>query len=138
MNPMTTDEKVEALYALTDLANRIFSTAEESGWHDTNRPLPESLALIHSEVSEALEEYRSLPPNFPLGHTYYRYGGDISAASEMDGVLGKPEGIASELADVMIRILDAAVEFDIPVNEVLLQKMAYNETRPYRHGNKRA
>lgn len=138
MNPMTPTERDAAEFALADLANRIFSTAEESGWHDTNRPLPESLALIHSEVSEALEEYRSLPENFPLGHTYYRYGGDISAAPELDGVLGKPEGIASELADVIIRVLDAAVEFDIPVGPVLVQKMAFNETRPYRHGNKRA
>jgi NTP pyrophosphatase (non-canonical NTP hydrolase) len=51
-------------------------------------------------------------------------------------VSGKPEGIPSELADVMIRILDMAEAFGINLQEVMLEKHEYNKTRGYRHGGK--
>jgi NTP pyrophosphatase (non-canonical NTP hydrolase) len=48
----------------------------------------------------------------------------------------KPEGIPSELADAIIRILDIAAFHGIDIAHAVADKMAYNETRPYRHGNK--
>lgn len=48
----------------------------------------------------------------------------------------KPEGIPSELADIIIRVLDICGHLDIDIANALADKMAYNETRPYRHGGK--
>jgi NTP pyrophosphatase (non-canonical NTP hydrolase) len=78
------------------------------------------LALIHSEVSEALEEWRA-------GHAY------TEVYYNTPDVL-KPEGFPTELADIMIRVADMAEGYGIDLNEVIKIKMAYNATRPYKHG----
>lgn len=82
--------------------------------------IPEKLALIHSEVSEALEAYR---------------GGFLGCIVDADSL--KPEGFASELADVLIRCGDLAGALGIDLEAAVKQKMAYNATRPHRHGGKR-
>ena len=50
----------------------------------------------------------------------------------------KPEGIPSELADIIIRVLDICAYHGIDIAHAISDKMAYNETRPYRHGDKRS
>ena len=71
-----------------------------------------------SEVSEALECYRESEP--PL---HYRDD-------------GKPEGIVSELADIVIRVLDLCEHMGYPLVEAMSRKADYNDGRPYRHGGK--
>ncbi len=48
----------------------------------------------------------------------------------------KPEGIPIELANLLIRIFDTCGTYGINLSEALRMKMAYNKTRPYRHGGK--
>ena len=104
------------------LIRKSHKTATEKGWWDTpKREIPELLALIHSEVSEALESYR-------IGEvdTMWYEGS------------GKPEGFVIELADTVIRIADLCGEFGLDLESALTEKMAYNKTRTHRHGNKLA
>lgn len=49
----------------------------------------------------------------------------------------KPEGMAVEMADCIIRILDWCGKEGIDIDDVIAEKMAYNKTRPYRHGGKK-
>ena len=51
---------------------------------------------------------------------------------------GKPVGFTVELADVIIRIADLCGEFGLDLESALTTKLSYNQTRPYRHGNKKA
>jgi NTP pyrophosphatase (non-canonical NTP hydrolase) len=100
-----------------------YENARDHGWHDSERSIGDLICLMHSELSEALEEHRN-------GRTptevYYN-----------DNKPDKPEGIPVELADCVIRIFDFCGLHGINLEEVLKIKMEYNKTRPYRHGNKK-
>jgi NTP pyrophosphatase (non-canonical NTP hydrolase) len=71
------------------------------------------------------------------------------AAEAMDDVLaerwtttmredGKPEGIGSELADIIIRVCDTAGALGLDMEAELRAKLAYNRTRSHKHGGKLA
>lgn len=123
---------------LNDLARDIHQNAVDHGWWEERRSFGEIIALCHSELSEALEEYRNGKSNL-----YYKCtsGKNISSGSmcgeECDICTGgKPEGIAIELADCIIRILDTCYDMGIDIEEAIRIKHEYNKTRPWRHGGK--
>lgn len=101
--------------------------ARIKGWHtdpSTGEPIdprpriPERIALIHSELSEALEEYRR------------------GTLGDYEGEGGKPEGFAIELADAVIRLFDLCGALGIDLEDAVSRKHEYNRTRQYRHGGK--
>jgi NTP pyrophosphatase (non-canonical NTP hydrolase) len=93
-----------------------YENASAHGFKHKN--FAEAIALIHSELSEALEEDRKGAPQ-----VYY-------AAN------GKPEGVAVELADAVIRICDLCGYLKIDLEKVIAEKMEYNAGRPHLHGKR--
>lgn len=119
---------------LNKLRDEIHQNAVEHGWWDEERSFGDIIALCHSELSEALEEYRSGNDRIKKLPIYYSGGGYISSLPTE--CCKKPEGIATELADCIIRILDYCGKANIDIEEVIKIKHEYNKTRPYRHGGK--
>lgn len=130
------------------LAKAAHTLAVKKGWYDRDRQLPEEISLMHSELSEALEEFRDDTPAL-----YFRDNVDRTYQSDpdtwdgepghySDGSPMKPEGMITELGDCVIRIADTAANPERAGGESLgkavTRKHAYNATRPARHGGKKA
>ena len=107
---------------IKELVEESHAIAIKKGWWDRNvvRTFGDFCALLHTEISEAYEDYRN---GRRLDEVYYE--GE------------KPCGIPIEFADLMIRIADNAAAFGINLDVVVSAKMEYNKTRPYRHGGKK-
>ena len=97
----------------------------------------EFIALCHSELSEALEIYRTkgaaaikeVQPFEWLEHT-------SNGGFDMKIVSSVPGGIPIELADVIMRILDYCETHGINMENAIKEKMEFNKTREHRHGGK--
>lgn len=100
---------------ITQVQDRIHRSCVDAGWYTDlstgkrmQRNVPEMLALIHSEISEALEGYRKML---------------------MDDHLPERLMIEVELADAVIRIMDLAGYLDLDLGAAVREKFAYNQTR---------
>lgn len=97
----------------------VYEEARARGWYDQPLTFGDQVALLHSECSEALEAYR-----------------ELGFADRLSSDRG-PEGVRSELADVLLRVASTAVSRGLILAPVLAEKIAFNATRSYRHGGKR-
>lgn len=133
---------------LNDLRDRAFKMATEKGWHETERTPLEIHMLVVSEIAEATEAVRNgKPPLYsywegnqvePDGHFSGNGGEGFNLEMRDDAIdVGcKIEGEAVELADAVIRIADYFGQKGWDLEEIIRLKMAYNATRPHRHGGK--
>ena len=121
-------------WTIADWTRAIAENNRDKGWRERDATIEKlafsnerelaqyvgaQLALIHSEVSEALEDVRC--GNF---------------APSTNHVTGKPEGLPSELADIIIRTFDLADMLGIDLTAALEEKHSYNLGRAHRHGGK--
>lgn len=95
---------------------------------DPNTPVGQSLRMVAKWANAATMEGGDSVE--PLDPKYLNVLVDTGVA--------KPVGVDSELADILIRVLDLLHYRQINVDALVTEKMRYNNARPYRHGGKRA
>jgi NTP pyrophosphatase (non-canonical NTP hydrolase) len=115
---------------IKEIQEEIYEIAKDKGFHEGEPDIPEILCLVHSEVSEALEEYRK---GSPIMDIFYTRNGEIIPHVQVTPE-DKPEGFPVELADVIMRVLDLAEKFGIDMEKAIETKLAYNKTREHKHG----
>ena len=112
-----TQEELNRQLSMNELAHQLRVTSENNGWDiatmdtwvkDPNK-IATKLALVHSEVSEALEALRKEDPvNFD-----------------------------EEIADAVIRLLELCDGLGIDIYRKIVEKDAINQKRGFKHGGKR-
>lgn len=138
-------------------------TMEKEWRPDPNLTLLGEMMLIVTEAAEAVEAWRedgmreTLQFKFTYGNeaepsqtVYWNTElpeptvqvGDravpVSLWAQQMKVVPKPLGVASEAADIFIRLLDFCETWNIDLEDEYEKKMAYNRTRAVRHGGKKA
>lgn len=114
---------------LNEFAKEVHQNAVDHGWWEEERTFGEIVALCHSELSEALEEFRAGRPMVRcVGFEFNKNCVDACTGLECltrfdDGLM--PEGIAVELADCIIRILDWLGRKDMNVDELVEEARLY-------------
>ena len=125
---------------IKELVIESHQNAVDHGWWEGERNFGEQIALMHSELSEVLEEFRN---KRDYTEVYFTHKGEspcnpVHFENQINKECDqrKPEGIPIEFADVLIRIFDTCGKYGIDLEEAVKIKMEYNKHRPYRHGKK--
>ncbi len=105
-----------AIATICSLMKACHATSSANGFWEGEQNFGEKLALVHSEISEALEADRN----------------GVMADDKIQAFTG----VEAELADAVIRIFDTAAGYDIDLAGALIAKMKYNLSRPRKHGKK--
>lgn len=94
--------------ALRNISSRLASLATDRGWYDNPREDGTMIALMHSELSEALEGVRK---------------------DKQDDHLPHRKSVEVELADTVIRILDYGIQKGLDIPGAIAEKHRYNVNR---------
>jgi len=114
---MDGNEKFAFACACKKMVGEVHQNAVDHGWWEGEFNFAEKIALMHSELSEALEGFRH--GNRPDHH------------------IPEFNNVEVELADVVIRIFDFCGHQEIDIGKVIVEKHNYNLTRAYKHGGKK-
>lgn len=108
----------EPKHYIEELTEQVYQINYANGWYDRQRPFSADVALLHTEVCEAYEAFRS---------------GEMKTWFTDEG---EPVGMPVELADILIRLIDTADRYDVDLVGEVKTKLAWNARREYRHGGK--
>lgn len=124
---------------INDLCKLAHDSAVSKGFYERERNLPELLMLVVSELAEAMEAERGGEVVSPGRQAMARvYASDyIWNENAVKGFYENMRGtIEEEIADACIRIFDLCGYYGIDLEAWIEAKMAYNATRPAKHGKK--
>lgn len=122
---------------INKLSKEIHANNKAKGFYEKEKNIGEMLALIHSEVSEALEADRTnvyaklkeSQKNVLMG-----WVNDSDFKEHFESSV--KDTFEDELADIMIRVMDLSIFKSIDLEFHVKAKMKYNSLRSYKHGKK--
>lgn len=125
---------------INKLSKDIHQNAKNKGFYDGKKNIGEMLALIHSEVSEALEadrkdRYADLTEINNLKKEGYTFE-DSPISYDAHFKSKVKDTFEDELADIMIRVMDLAGYKGIDLETHIKLKMWYNSNREQKHGKR--
>lgn len=130
--------KFQDQYPMDVLAKEIFENNKAKGFWDAAKTVVSHI----DDSGRSVDEYDFVPELRNTGELLMLIVSEVAEAMEahrkdkMDDHLPQYKGLHVEVADALIRILDFAGAHQIPIGKIVQEKVAYNKTRPYKHGKK--
>lgn len=122
---------------INKLSIEIHQNAKDKGFYEKPPSIGERIALIHSEVSEALEADRNNQyAKMTIGTMNVLMGWTSEYKFKDHFELEVKDTFEDELADIMIRIMDLSAHQEIDLEGHIKAKMRFNSLREHKHGKK--
>lgn len=117
---------------LNELSKQIYEANKLKGFDAKNENIGQTLMLIVSELSEALEALRkNRRANLELyDHNTTNNGLEFELAFQVE----IKDTFEDEITDSIIRLFDLCGALEIDIERHIELKRAYNSLRPYKHG----
>ena len=117
---------------INELSKRIHAINVKNGFYEQPVLFSTSVALIHSEASEALEaDRKGNNPSITSKSAIFELN-DVQFKKAFEDSI--KNGVNDELADIMIRVMDVAAYKGVDLEAHIKAKMRYNSLREYKHG----
>jgi len=125
---------------INKLSKEIHENAVSKGFYEGEKNIGEMLALIHSEVSEALEadrknRYANTERIDKLKADGFTWK-DSQISYDHAFRSGVKDTFEDELVDIIIRVMDLAAYKGVNLEKHIELKMKFNSFREHKHGKK--
>ena len=143
------EERLAFVHAFNQQQRLVHLTAINKGWWDNSEEYKTAISIIKEHVTNKEDRNQALDA---LAHLDKRNDGEMLCLmhTELSEALdalrhGNPaddkvpeyDSLTVELADVLIRVMDFAEFYNLPLAEAVVAKMEMNRGREYKHGNKK-
>lgn len=115
-------------YVLDELSDVAHDNAVKHGFYDEYSDIYDALSRLDKP-----DLMKSVTRDMTLAQLA-KIAGEVGEAVEAIQKDKGPDDFAEELADIIIRTLDLAAVACLSIGEAVAKKMAFNESRPYKHG----
>lgn len=112
-------------------ADEVHSNNVAKGFYEEKKEVGTMLMLIVSEIAEAMEADRTGKRAVEVSNFDFSKKSDVELFEQ-----NIKNTFEDEIADTFIRLLDLVGYMKIDIDWHIQQKLAYNKTRPHKHGKK--
>lgn len=123
---------------LNAFSKEVYQANLQKGFDVANSNIGQTLMLVVSELSEALEAHRKdREANIEAFYLDLEgFEGTYEEKFKLSFEQHIKDTFEDEIADAFIRLLDLVGGLEIDIDKHILAKREYNRLRPYKHGKK--
>ena len=119
---------------LNEISKQVYEANKLKGFDVKKENLGQTLCLIHSEISEALEAIRHDKKASLMAFDYREEERKTDLDFQLDFTALIKDTFEDEIADTFIRLMDLVGALEIDIDRHIELKRKFNSLREYKHG----
>lgn len=119
---------------LNEISKQVYEANKLKGFDVKKENLGQTLCLIHSEISEALEAIRHDKKASLMAFDYREEDRETDLDFQSDFTALIKDTFEDEIADTFIRLMDLVGALEIDIDRHIELKRKFNSLREYKHG----
>ena len=119
---------------LNEISKQVYEANKLKGFDVKKENLGQTLCLIHSEISEALEAIRHDKKASLMAFDYREEDRETDLDFQLDFTALIKDTFEDEIADTFIRLMDLVGALEIDIDRHIELKRKFNSLREYKHG----